>query len=245
MPQKKTLQQLANEANQHHAEVEGSLRASLESARQAGIALHAVKQQVAHGEWGQWLEANFKSSKETARVYMRIARKWNQLSEELIHRPNLSIDGALKALKGPHCKRQLELDSNRWEPPPRSEQAIRARKQLSMIFSQEISQWDDDEVIYMADQSWSSRELQSHLKKLRVRIERVAPTFVSGQNEPEEAFTKKLVSDTRRLPDLTGYEKEWIYRTVRGADWLKGRNKRVLLAHLITHEIESPQDWIL
>jgi hypothetical protein len=73
------LPTLATEINAEHAAAERAINDSLNHARRCGELLIEAKRQCTHGEWGGWLAANFQASDRTARGYMVLARRWNDL----------------------------------------------------------------------------------------------------------------------------------------------------------------------
>ena len=72
------LQKLSIAANEAHETVAKCGRTTLDEAYKAGKALlHAKKICGGRSKWGKWRARNFKASKPTSCVYMRIARNWN------------------------------------------------------------------------------------------------------------------------------------------------------------------------
>lgn len=69
------LPALAEMANEATSQFMNSLQRTVTSAVIAGRALQAAKDQLEHGEWGDWLDQNFSQSKETARRMMRVAKR--------------------------------------------------------------------------------------------------------------------------------------------------------------------------
>jgi hypothetical protein len=92
--------ELAVEINAEHRHVETALRAGLEHARRAGELLLKAKQQCRHGEWLPWLKTNVKFSGRTARAFMSIASRWDELAnwQDLA---NLTYTDAIKLLTAP------------------------------------------------------------------------------------------------------------------------------------------------
>jgi hypothetical protein len=74
-----TLPELADQINTHHTAAAEAIGTTLEHARAAGVLLAAAKAQMPHGEWTAWLDAHFDGSARTARLYMRLARRWEDL----------------------------------------------------------------------------------------------------------------------------------------------------------------------
>ena len=69
----KTLSALAKAANSHGDKAESLSKEALYHAVAAGKALIAAKGQLEHGEWQDWLEANWSRSVRTARRFMQFA----------------------------------------------------------------------------------------------------------------------------------------------------------------------------
>jgi hypothetical protein len=55
---------------------------ALTRARSAGRSLNLAKKELNHGEWTPWLRENCSLSERTARYYMRIDRKWNEIQKK-------------------------------------------------------------------------------------------------------------------------------------------------------------------
>jgi hypothetical protein len=92
-----SLSQLATQSNAEHAQAETTLRAGLEHARNAGRLLLPAKEQCQHGEWLPWLKDNVRFSERTARAYMTVARRWEELSKSATV-ADLSFRDGLKLL---------------------------------------------------------------------------------------------------------------------------------------------------
>jgi hypothetical protein len=110
-----TLAEMANEAA---AACEASGRKTVEHAATCGRALLAIKAQLRHGEWGQWLAENFSQSHKRATQYMEIAN--------LNARSNLesaeTIQGALRMIADTPEKqtKRAERDARKLQAPPKS-----------------------------------------------------------------------------------------------------------------------------
>lgn len=75
---KRRLGELKEAANSNHTKAASVLKKALDHARQAGEALCEAKKRLGgRGKWTRWLRDNFEASIETARVYMRVARTWD------------------------------------------------------------------------------------------------------------------------------------------------------------------------
>jgi hypothetical protein len=71
------LDELAEEIRACHDRILRGVRAAINEARRAGDALIKAKELAGHGNWTTWLEKNFPASRQTANVYMAIAREWH------------------------------------------------------------------------------------------------------------------------------------------------------------------------
>jgi N6-adenosine-specific RNA methylase IME4 len=79
------LRSLAAKANAEARAAEEHHQQSKEHARRCGEALIRAKALVPHGEWGQWLRANFERAARTARLYMQLAQmpaeEWQRVAD--------------------------------------------------------------------------------------------------------------------------------------------------------------------
>ncbi len=94
-----TILPLATRINALHHEVQTYETQMLLKARTAGELLLEAKDTVLHGEWQDWLEANFEGSGRSARAYMRIARRWDVIQAKRQSTATLSISEALKLVR--------------------------------------------------------------------------------------------------------------------------------------------------
>lgn len=97
------LGDLARLANEAHRRAEGAAVSALEHAREAGEHLTRAKAQCRHGEWLPWLEANFEGTERTARNYITVARRWDELTENRQRVADLSLRAALAELAEPRA----------------------------------------------------------------------------------------------------------------------------------------------
>ncbi len=95
-----TLEDLAAEINAEHRACEAAAVSAVEHAMRAGEMLAEVKQNLKHGEWLPWLEANFEGTPRTAQVYMKLHSRRGELSNTQ-RASHLSIRGALEELAPP------------------------------------------------------------------------------------------------------------------------------------------------
>ena len=77
------LPHLADKINGAHREVAHHGRSMLFEARRAGEYLLKAKEQVRHGEFKAWIEKNCECSYQSAAVYMKVAKEWDEKSSVL------------------------------------------------------------------------------------------------------------------------------------------------------------------
>jgi hypothetical protein len=90
-------------ANEHYRNSVRSLGTTIQEAIACGEHLEGAKanfseKEIAEGQWGQWVEANFEGSRTTAKAYMRLARNKSFLPDSS---DPPSINAALKMLASP------------------------------------------------------------------------------------------------------------------------------------------------
>lgn len=87
-----TLEELAERANQAHAEVLVTAQDSIERALIAGQALLEAKRLCRPGTWFAWLADHFRGSKRTAQAYMRLATYIPPIGGDAQHAARLRHD---------------------------------------------------------------------------------------------------------------------------------------------------------
>jgi hypothetical protein len=92
---------LATKINEAHAEAVQAAQSALLHAREAGDLLLEAKAALPHGAWAEWLAEYVTFSDRTARGYMRVASRWEELPENGNGVADLSFRGALKLLAEP------------------------------------------------------------------------------------------------------------------------------------------------
>lgn len=97
----KNLETLAERINAEHRACEVAVNSALAHAMNAGEMLSAAKIQLPHGAFGPWLAENFAGSDRTARAYMRVSSRREELEAKRQSSATMSLDGALKALAAP------------------------------------------------------------------------------------------------------------------------------------------------
>jgi len=97
----KSLGNLAERINEEHRACETAAGAALAHAMSAGELMTEAKGQLPHGAFGSWLAENFAGSGRTARAYMRVYSRREELEAKRQGSATLSLDGALRALSTP------------------------------------------------------------------------------------------------------------------------------------------------
>lgn len=118
------LPTLATAANAEHRAAEAAARSALEHARNAGELLLEAKGQVEHGKWTAWIREHVEFAPRTARLYMRIARRWPELEAHTENGNALPIREAAGLLAEPKAKKERDStpdgiieDPERWPVP--------------------------------------------------------------------------------------------------------------------------------
>ncbi|WP_339731032.1 hypothetical protein [uncultured Gimesia sp.] len=146
------LQELEKQAVSHHFEAKKAWRGALDHARQAGEALNEAKRiNGGRGTWTQWLDKHFceraLASRETARVYMRIARQWNDPRLEDARARGLtknSIQTVLKILRGEKDRDYPKPTEQEWQ---KEEMINDLRKQ----FAKKLKELDYQEIEILSE----------------------------------------------------------------------------------------------
>ena len=157
-----TLFDLATIANREHAL---ALEAGVEMIWHwvaSGEALIEAKGQLRHGEWLQWLEANFEASERTARRYMLVAANRTRVADLV----EPSLRKALEAIAPEGAHVGHNSGDNEWYSPAGHVEA--ARRLMGAVDLDPASNADANEVIgaatfYSADDDGLGREWQGRV----------------------------------------------------------------------------------
>lgn len=106
------LLDIAQTINAEHEQAYEKARDALHHARRAGELLLEAKQQVGHGGWGAWRQANCTFSERSAQGYMRLAANWDTLPKSATGVADLPLREALAMLSP-----QQEGFVDAWLPP--------------------------------------------------------------------------------------------------------------------------------
>jgi hypothetical protein len=139
----KALDELTARVMALHSQVGQALRAVILLAKEAGDLLFKIKKCLRHGEFGEWLDKNFHSSPETARVYMRISQKWYRIESEVEKNPRLSIARATEILR---VKKEVP-------PPPPPPKGQAARDELRETFLILLEKWTDEQLVFLLEET--------------------------------------------------------------------------------------------
>jgi hypothetical protein len=173
----KKLKTLAQQANIHHHQVNKAWLGALDHAYQSGSLLIQAKKILKHGQWANWLERHFEGSYETAKVYIRIAKEWDnprlvaaRENEESLN----SIKAVLKMLRNPKTKK-LSPEHEMFEELDRiedEEEVEEVRKEAQKKLKTKLSGMHPLEILILReiwDDCWG--RFYAHLKKaLRKRL---------------------------------------------------------------------------
>jgi hypothetical protein len=98
-----------------------SFRNSVRDAIKAGELLTEAKRRLQHGEFGSWLEENFKLSRATATRYMKLAEHRKEIESKLLTVSNLALADAYKLLGATNSNGNGKGDANNGDQSSASE----------------------------------------------------------------------------------------------------------------------------
>jgi hypothetical protein len=101
---------LAAEIADEHAAALAAASEALTHARRAGELLLEAKARVPHGSWGPWLEEHFPASARTARLYMSVAERWEELPAGDQNGNGLPLRAAARLLSKPRERERPTRD---------------------------------------------------------------------------------------------------------------------------------------
>ena len=121
-----SLDAIADQINAAHRDAESAIRESLLRSKQAGELLLQVKSELPHGGFIDWVELQCEFSPRTARRYMKLAERWEELeskTDTIV--ADLGITDALKILTSDENV-HFSSESSEWYTPPEIIEATRA-----------------------------------------------------------------------------------------------------------------------
>ncbi len=133
------IPKLFDKANKHHQEACTAWRGALEHAQKSGEALVKARSYfpMRSRKWRKWVEDHFDASYETAKVYMRIARKWDDPRLVAARKSGIntnSIVSVLRVLK----YQQLKDEDTAKNLSPKEAKASMARDDLRKDFAEKL-----------------------------------------------------------------------------------------------------------
>lgn len=117
-PDTAALTALADQINAAHRDAESAVRESLKHAKQAGELLLQAKAELPHGEFTEWVNGTCEFHPRTARRYMKLADRWEELQTKTdTGASDLGITDALKILASDENV-HFSTESSEWFTPP-------------------------------------------------------------------------------------------------------------------------------
>lgn len=105
----------AVQINDLHSKATHAARDAVRYALQAGLMLVAEKEKLTHGEWLPWIERYCDFSARTARDYMALARRKEEVEANWQHAADLSIRAMLASVRRPQLVHPLPTNAPRIE----------------------------------------------------------------------------------------------------------------------------------
>ena len=96
------IAKLGDKINERHHVYEAKIKEALIVAKDAGLLLIAVKQQLPHGEFGLFIQRHLEFSQRTAQFYIQLAENWEVIAANAQHVAHLTLREALKIIRKPH-----------------------------------------------------------------------------------------------------------------------------------------------
>ena len=102
------LATLANEINDLHDRATEAARTAVEHDRECGELLIQAKDQIGHGGFLPWLEADCRVKPRQAQKYMKLAREWPAIEAKCASNAHLPIDEVLRLMDSGERQMQQE-----------------------------------------------------------------------------------------------------------------------------------------
>ncbi len=126
--------QLIRQANSHHDQAATLFVSALNHAKQAGEALREARRRALGKRWTRFSHEHFNGSQETARVYMRIAKYWDDpriVGARSGSMKPLSIEGFLAIIRG----KRLNASGVQGRKPTNDQEAEAVYQQIRKEFA--------------------------------------------------------------------------------------------------------------
>ncbi len=150
------LPQLAKKANKHYALVGEHSNNALDAALQCGRALNNARSydKWKVPKWKEWLERNFDGSYETATIYMRIAKKWDdpELVEARKQGRLTSIQKTMEIIRG-----KKKHDKKETKPTEYEKKCDQLRNKIRKLHAQKLQRltvFELDNLLENYDNHW-------------------------------------------------------------------------------------------
>ena len=200
---------------------QNTARIVLENGIQIGQHLQEAKEQVGHGNFGQWCEENLNYDQRTANRFMKLAVEYgdeNGLLANSTTLSNLSISNALSLLKVPEEDREQFVAEHDVEDMKNKEleEEIRKLKEEKSTLEEEVEQVAKDRTEVNGKLADAVAEVESLKAKLAV---------ATNELEPDQEEIEKLKADlkkeaaradklTKQLKEEKEGRKEEVFRAV-------------------------------
>lgn len=159
-----TTQDLADQINEQHRLALKAAQSAIHHARQAGELLIEAKQQIKHGEWIPWLEANCEVGPRQAQKYMRLVKVLPKTNCDSY----LTIDRALEAIA---ADKEMQ-----WE------KAVRLIAEYHAYDFQDVEAIEDpEEKLHAYIRIALNLDLERMVKEIRLRAERNIRKIQKGE----------------------------------------------------------------
>lgn len=130
----KQLSVIAADINNEHKLAIGAAKTAIEHAHKAGQLLIEAKQDVEHGQWGEWVKSNCPFSEHTARKYMQLSKRALEA--------DLGIDAALEQMAEPHM--QFVMDSKKkGRVVDQITEILQLAEDVGILRDGELTPWDE------------------------------------------------------------------------------------------------------
>jgi hypothetical protein len=141
-----SLTELAVRINEAYEALASAQKGTLEYAIKAGELLQEAKKKVEHGGWSKWLERNCPNiPARTATDYMKLAEHQSCLDPNRQRAADLSMRGALRAIKPESKARQKPKKSNQ-----HLEQLLHDLAPDELLTALEAARWDAEKLMTLA-----------------------------------------------------------------------------------------------
>jgi hypothetical protein len=180
------------------------MRGAMEGARRAGAALVELKRRVGRGNWQDWLRDNFEMSPQTARLYMRIALRWDEIVEHGLDRaPDLALSDLRYFLSNRKSNGEEKKEDTPEGAPP--EEETDDVQDVSETETEEMEPGADDAAVHDCEAEDSARPAEIHQYPVLLSVDE-AEEFEHEARSLMRVFGVPTESDAIRRAVRTCYE---------------------------------------